>query len=136
MMDEVSTATDAKRVKTTSAQRRMRVNQIGARLHRHKRWRGATEEQKAAEMKDKVQTDKKSLEEQQHRNNMRCSNTKIIGRLQQKKPQLRHAVKEVAERKAKARQQTRPQLVRKVRWKLTRMPLRRRTKMVTPRQRT
>ena len=135
MMDEVSTATDAKRVKTTSAQRRIRVNQIGARLHRHKRWRGATEEQKAAEMKDKVQNYKKSLEEQ-HRNNMRCSNTETTGRLQQKKPQLRHAAKEVAERKAKARQQTRQKLVRKVRWKLTRMPLRRRTKMLTPRHRT
>ena len=80
MMDEVSTATDAKRrCEVTSTQEMAR---------------NATEEQKAAE-KDKVQTVKKSLEEQQHRNNGRCSNTETTGRLQ------------VAERKAKARQQTR-----------------------------
>ena len=55
MMDEVWTATDAKRVKTTSAQRRMRVNPIEV-TSPQKMARNATEEQKVAEMKDKVQT--------------------------------------------------------------------------------
>ena len=66
MMDEVSTATDTTSVKTTSAQRRIRVNHIGAVTPVQKMARKATEEQKAAELKNKVQTVKKSLEEQQH----------------------------------------------------------------------
>ena len=75
--------------------------------------RNATEKEKAAKMKDKVQTVKKSLEEHQHRNNRRCSKQfnctsplKKPGRLQQQKLRLRQGAKEGAERKAKARQQT------------------------------
>ena len=48
-----------------------------------------------------------SLEEQQHRMFNSTRPLKKPGRLQQKKPQVRQAAKAVAEREAKARQQTR-----------------------------
>ena len=72
------TATDTTNVTTTSAQRRSRVNHTvsaeteSRESHRceitpiQKMARKATEEQKAAELKNKVQTVKKSPEEQQH----------------------------------------------------------------------
>ena len=81
--------------------------------------RKATEEQKAAELKNKLQTVKKSLEEQQHRNNRsskQLNSTRPLqkpGRLQRRKPQLRHAAKEVAERETEARQQTRQKALAK-----------------------
>ena len=104
-MDEVSTAMDAKRVKTTSVPRRIRVNQSGAKLHRFNRC--ATVEQKAVEMKDKVHTVQK--------NRLRSSNREqhVLQTVQQfqaaeevrtnaaRKPQLRQAAKEVAERNSK-----------------------------------
>ena len=66
MMDEVSTATGTTSVKTTSAQRRSGVNHVGARLLPiQKMARKAEEEQKAAELKNEVQTVKKSLKVQQ-----------------------------------------------------------------------
>ena len=90
----MSTAKDTTSVTTTSEQRRSRVNHVGARLLRYRKMaRNATEEQKPAQLKDKVQTVKKSLEEQQHRNNRRCSKQfnstrplKKPGRLQRRKP--------------------------------------------------
>ena len=89
------------------------MNHVGARLLRYRRWRGKPQRKNAAELKDKVQTVKKSLEWQQHRNNRRCSKQfnstrplKKPGRLQRKKPQLRQAAKEVAERETKARLHT------------------------------
>ena len=58
--------------------------------------RTATEEQKSAELKDKVQTVKKFFEEQRHRNDRRCSKQfnssrprKKPERLQQRKPRRR-----------------------------------------------
>ena len=64
MINEVSRATDTTSVKTTSAQRRSRVNHISARFTPiQKMARKATEE--AAELKDKVPS----------RNRLRSSNT-------------------------------------------------------------
>ena len=73
--------------KTTSAQRR-------SESHRGEvRWRGKTQELKSVELKNKVQTVEKSLEEQQHRNNRRYSKQlnssrpeKKPGRLQRRTP--------------------------------------------------
>ena len=47
--------------------------------------RKAIQEQKSAELNDKVQTFKKVLEEQQHRNNRRCSK-QLNSTRPQKKP--------------------------------------------------
>ena len=66
MMDEMSTATGTTSVKTTSAQRRSGVNHVGARLLPiQKMARKAEVEQQAAELKNEVQTVKKSIKVQQ-----------------------------------------------------------------------
>ena len=119
-MYEVSTATHATNVKTTSAQRRSESHPCEVAPIR-KMVRKATKELKSAELNNKVQTVKKSLEERQHIDKKRYSKQfnsfrpgKKPGRLQRRtrwnpkaeKSRLRQTAKEVAEREGKARQRT------------------------------
>ena len=102
MVDEVSTATDTTRVETTSAQRRSRLNHIGARLLRYRRWRGEPQRnRKLPNSKTRCRLSRNRLRYSKQYNSIRP--LKKPGRLHREKPQLRQAAKEAAERETKAR---------------------------------